>query len=392
MLPLCTTISPQPKFLFYKYPNYQGFVNVTDKIFEIPEYCMEEYVNLNLNLEKPRFDYVKLLDKSLFGDVEEYNQMEKDINNDLWQFNASYVHLRNIYCSGTGSFCTDNMSVIHLDEGNETYWIREFQNGPVIGNYISVIAVTHRGIRCFGHFLGDVLVPLMLFPEELLHNSTILVFKKGICYSEYFKCVGISPLQVIYPNLNDWIFCDHFYTPVDPMVFLAHFGQLTRKFSMKLRSYFKLDEITPTKYFLTNRAPRQFRYIKNMKKILEKFKELYPERGFTMLQDYHDLKTSSIQFGSAKLIFGPTGSNLFKHFAMPNKSILIVIASDIVDRTLCIGAATHEIFVLFIRLPGMLQHIKTNNVLNEDEAIRAINIGLYCVDHGYFNPAENFTQ
>ena len=153
-----------------------------------------------------------------------------------------------------------------------------------------------------------------------------------------------------------------------------------------------MNEIIPNKYFVTNRGPKQRRYIANMNEIFEAIREQYPERNFSMLNDIYNFTEASYVWSSAKLIFGPTGSNLFKHYAMANKSVLVIIGSSLgVDYALASGAGSHDVFTIF-GIKKSIPHFRPHyNIFDITPAMRLIEIGLYCSDHSHFNPEDNYT-
>ena len=229
-----------------------------------------------------------------------------------------------------------------------------------------------------------------MFPQDVIEKSYLVLNINSIRYRNYLNYIGFLPEKAVFLNNNEWAFAFNLYTPVDPIVYLAHYGKLADLFAKKIRSYFNITNLIPDKYFITNRGPRQTRHIENMQDVLEAFNSKYPDKHFSILEDINNFDEAAYLWGSAKLIFGPTGSNLFKHYAMASKTILIVIASNLLDIDLAMGAAAHDVFCLFLQLPNMPQFSFHRNILNITEAFRVLEIGLYCLDHGHFDPNETF--
>ena len=357
---------------------------------EIPKEYIKKYVRIDLRLPPYSYDHIKLVEESRFYDAWFYYKgVVNNINRECCDFNASYVCLKNMYCCNTASFCTENLSYIEIDH-SLFKWIRNPLNGTVIESYENVIALGHSQIFQFGHFFSDILIPLLMFPNDIISKSYLVLNNNARIHVDYFKFINFPSEKAIFLKPKKWIFASNLYTPVDPIVHIAHYGKLSNMFSFKLRKYFNLTDIIPSLYFVTNRKKNYPRYISNMEDVLNILKHVYPERNFQVLQDINNFNEAAKLWGSAKLVLGPTGSNLFKHYVMANKTILVIIASNSCDTALAMGAASHDVFSLFSRLPGMHHLFRQMNIFNITEAIRVVKIALWCVDHGYFNPNERY--
>ena len=319
---LIDTIFTMDINIYINYPNVK-FVKISGKIQHVPKENLVEYVRLNLSFEPSKYEYVKIFESgSVNGSIVAYNITNEEIANYMnigcWNFSASYLWLRNMYCNGRASFCCQNCTFIKLDHSRVSY-IRKPEKGAVIGVFENIVAVTHSHIFIFGHFISDVLIPLLIFPKEIISRSYVILEAKGIRHSHYLKYIDISLDQVIFLPRKQWIYTSNLYTPVDPFVHISHYGKLGRTFSQKIRNYFNLSNVIPNKYYLTNRPVNRTRHISNMLEICDIFKIRYPERDFTFLPDFNNFDDAAHNWGVAKIILGPTGSNLFKHYIMPKK-------------------------------------------------------------------------
>ena len=158
-----------------------------------------------------------------------------------------------------------------------------------------------------------------------------------------------------------------------------------------MRKYFQVENVIPNKFFFTNRNPNsKRRTIPNMDDLFNETRKVFPERNFEMLPDYYNIKDGANAWCHAKLVFGPGGSNMYKHYFLKEKSVIIPIVGDYLDNAVGLSAATHDIYSLYVRNVGMKQFRNSQVPLDESIAIRALEIGLYCADHGHFNPSETF--
>ena len=361
-------------------------VIITSYISTIPK----EYVTLDLRLQPYSYDHVRVLISPKYELSGNQREVE-DLNRKCWDYNGTYVWLKRMYCGGHASYCCENLSFIRLDTTGHS-WIRRPFNGTVVDGYAHILAVTHGHTIVFGHFISDVLIPLLMFPQEIVERSKLVFVPSAQQHLSYLNFIGINPEKAIILDRGQWVYAENLYTPVDPLVHVSHYGQLSNAFARKLREYLKLNEIIPNKYFVTNRNPRQSRHISNMNEIYESIQERYPERNFSILNDMYNFTEASYVWSSAKLVFGPTGSNLFKHYAMANKSVLVIIGSSFgVDTALAIGGGSHDVFTIF-GIKRSIPHFKPQyNYFNITPAMRLIEIGLYCSDHSHFNPKDNYT-
>ena len=82
-----------------------------------------------------------------------------------------------------------------------------------------------------------------------------------------------------------------------------------------LRKTLNLDEIVPTKYYLTNRENGTKRSIKNFDEVFIAIKTNFPQYNWLFLPPVKDLKASISEYGllwaQTRLIVSPTGSNIY---------------------------------------------------------------------------------
>ena len=360
-------------------------ITIQNIIYDIPRESLREYVNLDLNLPNYNYNHIMLFNEPKFnGSIYYHKGVVDEINQACWKFNASYICVKYVYCCGNTSFCLRNFTLIWIDK-TQHFWIRKPLNGSLQGSYDNIIALGHSQIFQFGHFFSDVLIPLLMFPQDVISKSYLLLNANSKKHVHYLKYIGFLTEKVIFLKKRQWLFATNLYTPIDPLVHISHYGKLSNTFSKKLRNYFNLTNVIPDKYYITNRDPKQSRHIANMEEVYQAIVNEYPERNFEILPDIQNFDEAAYYWGRAKLVFGPTGSNLFKHYIMANKTILVVIAAENFDNALVIGTGSHDVFALFSILPGMPHFHIHVNVLNISEALILINIALNCIDNGHFD-------
>ena len=382
-------------------------VHVNIWIFHIPYTCIEKYSRLDLSLPKFDYDHVRYFNKTVFLRSEGflprngnnsnyvgpyYDGIERDVNRQCWDHHASYVHLKYMYVTYTATFVLKNMTLIMLEKYYRNLgWIRSTNNGPVIAEYPNVIATGHYQIKVFGHMIADAIIPLLMFPQEIIDKSIIVLASHGKRFEYFFNVIGIPLERVIFLNDRQWIFAQNLYALVDPITHLQHYGILSLKFSQKLRHYYGVENVIPTKYLICVRRKSNYhRSISNIQEVVDHMGKVYPERNFEIFEDPYDMNESAKIWSSAKFVFGPTGSNMYKHYFLKEKSIIIVALANYLDNSIAIAAGAHDVFSLFFRLEGLVHLGSSSPPLNIKLAERLFSIGLYCVDHQHYNPSDTF--
>ena len=364
----------------------------------IPKECLVEYVRLNLSLPPYQYDHILFYDRSTFRNLQTfilnkkgianyfkpyYDGYEIDLNRNCWEFSASYVHMKNMFVCNSATYTMYDMTYIYLENDWKLNWIRTNSEGDVVGSYNDVIAVGHHASGIFGHMLDDVLIPILMLPQDIIDKSFIAVTYETYKYANLFNVIGIFPERVHFMNKSQWIFACNLYTFVDPTLHISHYGLLSNRFSQKMRKYYAVDKIVPTNYVISYRTTN--RNITNLYQVYLEMKMLFPNRPFIYYADELSIENSSKVYASALLLFGPTGSNMYKHYFLKEKSVIIIALGTHLDPTVGIGAGAHDIFTIYVVLPGMEQFGTNPGFLKIDIARRLFTEAIYCVDHHHFS-------
>ena len=375
-------------------PSFVQNITILHEIFGFPNESIEEIVTFDFSLPNKTYDYSRALQESNFINTTNIFKVGalRKVNNMLTQFKPSYICLKNMYCGPNIALVCQNLSQLIYDK-SRVYWIRAAYNGSVVSNYENIIGLGHTQIFQFGHFFMDILIPLLMFPNEVISKSYVALSAVSLKYQSYFKFIDFPVEKAIFLKRGEWTFASNLYMPIKPLDHLGHYGNLSASFAEKLRNYFNVTNIVPDKYYVTNRKVNNTRYINNMNEIFQVLNNTFPERSFLILPDFNDFHEAAYWWCRAKLVFGPTGSNLFKHFIMSNNTILVVIASTYYDHALAAGAASHGVYSLFYKLKGM-SHLKAHkpNIMNTTHASHIMRIAFYFLDHGHYNPNGTIYQ
>ena len=103
--------------------------------------------------------------------------LEHDLNVQYWNYSGSWVHMKNMYSTYTGTFVIENMSYIHLEKFEEAFYIRKHPDGKIVGAYENVISLGHTQIYQLGHFFQDAVAPILMLPKKSFQNHMLQLIK-----------------------------------------------------------------------------------------------------------------------------------------------------------------------------------------------------------------------
>ena len=382
-----------------------GTVNELDELDYIPKNSFVSKTFVNCNLPKPKFDLIKFfyesnetyfnfsgflptIEGNPFYTGGYYDGLEKDLNYQVWNHNATYVHLKNIYTTFSSALLTINFEYIKTDPYEE--WVRGHPNGALLNIYDHVIALGNKQLYFFGHWFHDVLGPLTLFPNDIIQKSYIIVSRYTAAPIETIFAFGVDKKQLLILKRKQWIFAKNCYTTL-PQPHLKHFGKMMRTVSFHLRKYYNVDQIEPTKYFISNRKPGEHRYIGNMNEVVFELQNAYKGMyEIEYLQDPNHISEIAKTWASAKLILVVTGSTCIKSIFMKEKTVILIALGELMDNCQPLIAATHDVFSLTFYVENMIHYSREPSTIKIPLAIRVFGIGAYCANHGRWPSNESF--
>ena len=371
---------------------------------EIPKESIVEIVSPDLMLPKPDREYIKLYTNDLESIGEflpktpdnKYYQggytptLENALNNQYWNYSASYGHLKNMYCTYTGSFITSDYQFIDIEPISAIKWIRAVANGRVIASFENIVTVGHTQVFQFGHFVADVLAPIVIFPEEIIQKSFVVINKASKRFQELLEACDINLQQVIFVDKGEWVFAKNLYAPISPLPHLSHYGKLITRLSSKLKRYYNTSELLPTRFLFINRPRGLSRRMQNMEELSRMAQTQFPKYNFEYIEDTNSFKESALQWGTAKFMFVIVGSNNAKNVFMQENTVLIVGLANVMESCAPLRSGPLKIFTLEYRNKEMNHWITKPTYCDPKRSMRAISIGMYVVEHGRFNPDESF--
>lgn len=83
-----------------------------------------------------------------------------------------------MYCTYTATLVTNDLKRVCLDQ-TKNYWIRNSPDGICFASVESAIGVVHTQVYQLSHFIPDVLASLLMFHENVLKTSAIIINKNA---------------------------------------------------------------------------------------------------------------------------------------------------------------------------------------------------------------------
>lgn len=210
-------------------------------------------------------------------------------------------------------------------------WIRQNHGapGPVVAQLDWVFACGHGGLQ-FGHFIVDYLTPMMLVPEEIISKCTLILVPYLDFVVDFCIALGIKRDKMIILKSNQWVFAKNLVVHTAPRPHYGHFGPPMQVLKDKIRKFFNLTNIIPTKYVLQNRV--NSRPMLNFKEITDVIKKNYPNINWEIIMDAKlPIADYARIYSQFKLLFNPSGSNMFKAIFMADETVIVDANTDLPD-------------------------------------------------------------
>lgn len=369
--------------MYIFYPFNDDFIDARVEkkpvIYSIPSLNLINEIPYDMKLKTPVTDLMYAIEEGKDTvrysiDVKYHGQM---LNNQ----EGLIYHLKNIYISGTGAISTDQYEIFipktGINIGPDYIYI--FKPGNVVGRYHRAIFSGDGVIYSFGHFINDLLSPLMAMPEYMF-LGTVIICRTNPFVKEYFRYLNITN-EVVMINPDEWVFVSEVYYPGKPRPHCHHSGACYMKLGNLLRKSFGLENVVPDRYVLSNRITKA-RMLYNMDEALAKVKEKYPQYNW----EIHNMTGDSIQdlakiWGHARILFAVCGSNLMNAFLLPKGSVTIELICERNDYSAidCALASPTKLIVCF---DGTIPHgRKRANMLRISQLLSALDAAFHYLDH-----------
>ena len=227
--------------------------------------------------------------------------------------------------AGFGQLICNQTHLIDITEAFynvKTIIDRENQLTKYIGVRYALVPF-YRWSNVFGHWITDVMGPLMFVPDWIWNLNPLIVV-----WCRDFKFVDEFLTAIGHPNLK--VATVHEFTVYAEHLFVAHGRALlhscgARSMALlreKLSSYYKLNEISPNEYGYMNKENRYRRFI-NMEEIIAKISESKGIHFTSLSVNKPNRESFARSIASLRILVCPCGSIAYNIIYMkPNTGLL----------------------------------------------------------------------
>ncbi|EAY17276.1 hypothetical protein TVAG_266390 [Trichomonas vaginalis G3] len=398
----------QFKTYFYPFKTNINIVQIQKKetfgqveIKGIKEGLCNEYID---QLLKFNLTYKKYRDKLLYGfwnNTEDFDYAKfftradlvpkfgkKEFIDKINRFEGKIAIYKNAYGTYSGEFAVDGY-IIRPPFASGPAWIRVYTNGPVVYQCENACLFGHKALNNIGHFMNDYLQPLILLPKEFRENCVCIINSLSMLNGdELLRAINVS--KYIYVKEGEWVFAKRLAVAVEGRPHYMHYGMSLQILVDKLREYYKLPEIEPTRYIIFNRANKTNRHILNIDDIIARMKTDIPVK-FEYVPDWIGPYYEYAKFfSSVKCMFTAAGSNCHKTVFMKKGTVAAIVGSQMFDY-----GALSTLMSVGIRVAvahHQFWHFYNKCVCDVDLAIKTIRVAVYySVNNTWPEPIPNVT-
>ena len=220
-------------------------------------------------------------------------------------------------------------------------------------------------------------------PEDIINKSMILIPYNLNEAKEYLEIFNI-PLSKVLSYPYTWYYAYNLYMilPLEPVNSMNLYS--FQKVIQKLRNAFNVNNIIGTRYIITNRRPKNPRYIRNFPILARSIRALITEVHWEVIKPiYESVEQTAKTVATFKVWVAPSGSMLMNMIYMNfNKTTgLCMICSDCVDYPNCGLAVTLDIWTISFT-NKFLHHVIGGGCCDVSYGLTCVRRILYAVKYG----------
>ncbi|EAY01495.1 hypothetical protein TVAG_107540 [Trichomonas vaginalis G3] len=383
---VCETLFFGPPFIKHLPVVYgEGDVNI------------EKQYNFNITFDPPRTNMVFWFDEP--AELFNYNDThskgyttipphfgEKSMINYWSNFTCRYTLYKNVYVNNNGCII-NNTNIIEHTFCTGPIWLNIFKEGYHVTNISHGILFGHLFVRYnYGHFVHDYMIPLVMTPDEVMENATIIVPIGPRYIREFMQLLGYGDDRVLYLGNSLWVYCEHVLLATHPRPHSGHFGMGAYKLHEYLRNKMDLEKIIPTRCVFVNRFNK--RIIQNMKELYKLALVKYPDIHWEYMKD----KTSSLKnyaklYSTFKAVVMANGSTVFKCIFMAAKTIIYIVNTEFWDLSNYGMMPAMDVKLVVVFNFNFYHHKKKESV-NETKFMNGLDVTVFYIRNGNFPPPQ----
>ncbi|EAX93424.1 hypothetical protein TVAG_104690 [Trichomonas vaginalis G3] len=332
----------------------------------------------------------------LYGENTKINRNNKaaftsnsDDMNQLKRHTGKIVRFKGVYVSGINTI-VDRYGVLMKKKDRNHYYRYGACHGPVLNHYTDVIGIGFVEIDVYGHFIMDVMSPMLCIPLDIRKRSVVVLTPGSMKYSHLLRIIGIEG-PIIALERDQYVFATNLYTCWDPRAHGGWSGPPLYRLSRVFQEHCNVTNAVP-KYVGFHKRTDGRRIVSNIFDIMEIAKTKYPKEEIIKIPDSFDSFEAAGKFWSElKIVVSAAGSNLMNvMFMRPEQCVIQNGCSDLFNYAITLEIYVFQQFQIILTSPKMRHYVWESGVVNQTEALEALDIAFYAIKNKKFPHIDVF--
>lgn len=210
-----------------------------------------------------------------------------------------------------------------------------------------LVVVGYSYFGTFGHFLQDILCPVLQLPCNITENAQIYFSYEINTVRRYMEFLGFD-LSKVHIIREEWVRAKEMYI-VKPAYYhnamQFTFGHLHDLIYSKL----DLERIPPVNHIIWNKTPGKWGHIQNIEDVLNYTKTNYPQYNWYILpwETCNNIIKLATEFAGAKLIISSSGSFSFNMIYLHRECGILVCGNSWSDGPVLAASHSLDLWMLY---------------------------------------------
>lgn len=272
---------------------------------------------------------------------------------------GTIYRIENYYVSGHYGFASRGFR-IHNWTYNGHSGLYKPRIGRIIESYKNVLVCGHEQCRIYGHFVLDLMSPLMLIPEEIKQKCLLLAPVCPFDVSEFIRFAGFEN-RTIFLKRREWIFAENIYFLMNPRPHGEYQSACLYNLSIAIKKYFNVDKVNPDSIGFHKREGT-VRVISNIDELINSSSQVWKNEKFISVPDhFNTIKETALYYSQLKVLVAVAGSNLLNCMFMKEGTTLIEVMGQIWNSHITSPILVFNMYLVIISEPR-LHHKKPTQI------------------------------
>ena len=295
--------------------------------------------------------------------------------------NSTYTIIPNVIVGKYSGFGSLTHKYDTFDPPNmQSFRVASYQ-GSVSLVLDDLIAIGHQWGMVYGHFVMDILAPMLFIPKDVRCSSKLLLSFNTSMHINLYKAIGFRDDQFVYIEKDQFIYAHKLHTVFNCQPIHGNNVYGMRNLGNEIKRFFHAEEIQPFYLGLQNRKINTARHITNFDDFIISCQNKYGKESILILPDTHPSLSEAVQaFSSLCILFGPSGSNFANMMYMKEGCGVVIAMADMMNGSFTSLAICLHIWCVAMTIENM-SHFDKGKVgpLNISTALLALETVEYAV-------------